>query len=363
VDRFYHRVLTKGEVAGLEGAMKAVPLRKLSKAAVQVAATEAAGQGSTGGSALERGETGAVADTRTAGETPAVPVESAFRVTFADGKGGETVEMKSLGEAAGPGVIGLVEGFCRDEGNAFACTYSQPIPATARVLFAEPHRRVMGIWTEGEELRAAIARGEGGAGEPEWFAFKEGKWEVSEKPPEPLPGSTPGTGATRSSLVVQAATTAASPSGASASAPSTQVVRPEGTSRAMKIETYALANAAVVPASTRPATGPAATAAAPMVVGGGQSATEPATETSPFSNPGMLPEEESWWTEPGGNFTTVWHYFPVSERNSLRRGFVVPTFVFDDAHAAINLSQKMLYILHDGHLIALPIPAAAFGRK
>ncbi|HVT82616.1 MAG TPA: hypothetical protein VHM90_18390, partial [Phycisphaerae bacterium] len=211
------------------------------------------------------------------------------------------------------------------------------------VLFAEPHRQAVAIWTRGNDLRARIA-GEKMDEEPAWMAFAEGKWEPSDAPelsaatmPEVPPATT---------------VTASQPE---AAAPPVQVgVEPRATAALVPQNLHAAGNESPIPAAVSPALSASQPATQPEVT---------ATQPAPFSNPGMLPLEESWWTEPGENFTTVWHYLPLTQTNSQRLGFVVPALVFDDAHAAINLQQKKLYILHDGHLIALPIPAAAFGKK
>jgi len=73
----------------------------------------------------------------------------------------------------------------------------------------------------------------------------------------------------------------------------------------------------------------------------------------------MLPKMESWWTEAGPNYTTVWHYVPLSPSNGVRLGFVVPSFIFDDDHMAIDAGRQTLYLIHEGQLFALPIPSRA----
>ena len=255
-------------------------------------------------------------------------------------------------------MIGFLEQLCGQ--GEMVCTYTQPIPANARVLFAEPHRQVVGIWTRGEELRV-IVTGEEEKTEPAWLEYKAGKWEASDVPAtEPaVAASAPAASTQISAASAPAATVAAATRPIRIMTPATGALVPESVHAGAK---------GAVPA----AVGPAVAASAPQTSPGAATGpaagltTEPAaagTQASPFSNPGMLPEEEAWWSEPGENFTTVWHYLPLSERNSQRLGFVVPTFVFDDEHAALNLTQRVLYILHDGHLIALPIPAAAFGKK
>jgi hypothetical protein len=178
----------------------------------------------------------------------------------------------------------------------------------------------------------------------QWFAYHEGEWAPAAEPspdaPEPE-SDVPATGTAPASVPATAAAVAGD-----------AVVPPAPvTTRPLRVETLASRSGAVVPADAK------GVEAAP------RAAALPPSTISPFSNPGMLPEEEMWWTEPGESYTTVWHYMPLDEISSQRLGFVVPTFVFDDSQAAINLKQKVLYILHDGHLIALPIPAAAFGRK
>jgi hypothetical protein len=44
-------------------------------------------------------------------------------------------------------------------------------------------------------------------------------------------------------------------------------------------------------------------------------------------------------------------------------GFVVPAFEFDDDHCAVDAARGILYLIYDGQLFSLPIPAAALGVK
>ena len=84
VDRYYHRAMTGPELAALEGVLKMVPLAKLPGAAsgLTVAATEPS---TLPGATMEE----------------AVVAETGYRVTAADVKGGETVEVRTGGGARG----------------------------------------------------------------------------------------------------------------------------------------------------------------------------------------------------------------------------------------------------------------------
>jgi hypothetical protein len=78
---------------------------------------------------------------------------------------------------------------------------------------------------------------------------------------------------------------------------------------------------------------------------------------------GLLPQTETWAGEPGDGFTTVWHYLPIDASHGQWLGFVVPGLVFDDANMFVDAGRQLLYTLHDGQLIALPIPPAALVLK
>ena len=250
-DRFYHRSLSAGEVTQFSDLQKRLPF-----------------------SEVQHGSAAALT----------VISEKMLRLWSADKNETQTIEAAEVLNDKISAWSSFLESL--DAVDGLTCTYVQIIPPSARVLFADPHRKVVGLWTEGDDVRAMISD-EKGDGAEKWMALSEGKWEASEPPPPPT-------------------------------------------------------------------TQPVATTSAPATP-----ATTPTSEPSRFSNPGMLAEEESWWTEPESNHTTVWHYVSLSETNSRRVGFVVPTFVFDDDHAAINVSKKLLFILYDGQLISLPIPPAA----
>jgi hypothetical protein len=312
-DRFYYRQLSPAETAEFEVFFKAHPLADLQRAHPAASAPEsAASQPADGASAAAppvatpaTAPDQAIAQTQpdaTADELPIV-----FRFTDARPDRTETLVVRSPGKDDHP-VIDLLHMLARFRDAApFAGRYFQPIPLTARALYADPHRRVLYVWHEGDDLRIVVTPSPTEGALPEeagesWLAFKDGQWQPSTPPP---------------------------------------AFTPE--------------------AATKPVSEPAP-AVAP--------ATEPdvAPATDPFSNLDLtpylfpdrsLPQVERWWTEPNRKSTTVYHYVPISKEAGTTVGFVVPAFEFDDQHFAVDAARGTLYVIHDGQLFSLPIPPAA----
>jgi hypothetical protein len=319
-DRFYYRPLSPPEATEFEVFVKAHPLADLRRVHPAAAAPESvASQPSDGASAAappvatpapapDPATTQTQPDA-TAGEPPIM-----FRLTDARPDRTETLVVRSPGKDDHP-VIDLLHMLARFRDAApFAGRYFQPIPLTARALYADPHRRVLYVWHEGDDLRIAVSvppppeQAVPEESQERWLAFKDGQWQPSSPPSE---------------------------------------------------------------TASEAATGPAAELA-PAMASAAQSATAPATEPEvaldPFAHLDLtpylfpdrsLPQVERWWTEPNRKSTTVYHYVPISKEAGATLGFVVPAFEFDDEHFAVDAARGMLYVIHDGQLFSLPIPPAA----
>jgi len=315
-------------------------------------------------------------------------VEMRYRFTHALGKENQTMVMDAPSSQDHP-AIDLIHmlGRLRDSA-ALACSYFQPIPPNATLLFADPHRRIERVWAKGDEVRAVIVTARPGDGaEPagaaadgeaaaEWYAYEGGRWVKSKAPPEDdetgaeaatQPTSATGTSNPSEARPAPALPTAglvpqnlndplppAPPATVPAPVPLAAVASGEGSPRA--------ATAAVPAPEGGPLRPPAASSMAPGAPAAGAT-TAPATEPSRFSNPGMLQMYESWSAEPGATYTTVWHLMPMSPVRTLKRGFVVPAFVFDDEHMSIDVGRQTLYLIHDGQLFKLPMPPIAFSAQ
>jgi hypothetical protein len=281
-------------------------------------------------------EEGATATTAAASE-PAAPADLALARTQPEASAGEhpflfrftdarpdqtrTIVIQSPGKNDHP-VIDLLHMVARfRDGAPFAGRYSQPIPLTAKPLFADPNRRVSYVWHQGGDLRIVVtASPHAGEAVPEesgerWLAYQDGHWEPSVPPPEfaPNPTTTPAS-ASAAQLATQPATTSDYQSAIRAA-----------------IESAA---SRVPPPATQPDIGLLLHRPPPARV-------------------------ESWWTQPNRNSTTVFHYMPLSPTAGTTVGFVVPAFEFDDDHCAVDAGHGMLYLIHDGQLFSLPIPPAA----
>jgi hypothetical protein len=233
-----------------------------------------------------------------------------LRLTDARGKEAQVLVLQAPGRDDHP-AIDLVRMVAKFRAAApLACTYLRQIPLTAKSMYADPYRRVLWVWNKGDDLRIAVADAAGPADEPpaegdeHWLAYREGQWEAS---------GAPG-GAGEAGTEPEAATQGA---------------------------------AAV------------ATATATQTEAATQVGVTPGKPGARYDYPGLIPQEEAWWTQPNVNATTVYHYVPLSANNGITRGFVVPSFIFDDDHFAVDLGHGILYLIHDGQLFSLVIPPAA----
>ena len=298
-DRYYHRALSDEERAAFETLLQAHPLAQW-RLSTPPPPTPAA----TMPEAAPDGQptTPASVESADAG-TPEgdSEVESGFQFRLTDARPGQALTLVLAGPAAITPPAAEMIALLRQMKNAggFACTYVRSIPLTARPLFADPQRQVLAVWNVGDDLRIGVTA-VSPEGSAEWLAFREGRWEASVEP-----GTEPTT----------------APALEDPTAATTQVGNGEVTT--------------------------AATATAPA-------ATMPAGNDS-----GILPTEERWWTQPQTNATVVMHYVPLSPTHGVTHGFVVPGLLFDDEHCAVNAQRGLLYVIHDGQLLSLEVPAEA----
>ena len=321
-DRFYFRQLTPAEAFEFDTFFKSHPLADLQRSGPAApAATEPASQPADATSP---------ATEPAAAATDGPPIQ--FRFTDARQDGTRTLLIQSPGDDDHP-VIDLLHLLAKFRDAApFAARYSQTIPLTARALFADPRRRVLYVWHQGDDLRIVVAalqadgRVASGQAVESWLAYKEGRWQPSTPPPESAPPSQP------------------------ASQPATEP--------------------APAPAPEPPSTNPYANLPIKLLPTPAAFPNITAAQIRELMGPRLPPQVESWWTQPNQHSTTVLHYIPQpdaasgnpvvrSQKVGLTLGFVVPAFVFDDDHFAVDAARGTLYVVHDGQLFALPIPQAA----
>lgn len=329
-DRFYHRRLTAEETADFDAFLQAHPLAQLRRTS-PMAITPAGSSAAATAPATEPG----VPPEEQAATQPLEPDAASddapifFRFTDARPQEAQTIVIQSPGKNDHP-VVDLLRLLARfRDAGPFASTYVQQIPPTAQSLYADPYRRVLYVWHgsggggvggEGErdDLRIAVTSPLHPLDPPpegpdeHWLAYQNGTWH----PCAPPPGFGP---------------------------------EPEA---ATEPTTKPTTEPATEPAHD-PATVPATQSAAP--------ATQPGAEPVIVANPDMLSPVEMWWTEPNRNSTMVRHYIPLSPTTGVTLGFVVPAFEFDDEHCTVDVARGILYLIHDGQLFSLPIPAASLG--
>ena len=324
-DRYFHRELSAAEESDVLAFLHAHSLASLRPAKSSVTTAPATQIGLRNSDPMGGNEEA---------QPSAPPV--IFRVTDAHVDGALTVEFPTPAAGANPqgDLVKLMSklrdaGELADPGSAAAstekglvCTYVQTVPPTATLVYADPFRKVERVWADGGDVRAVISPRTPPATEPAedvqaWVALKGGEW-VKSSMPEPATQPAP-----------------ARPAAAAGDA------RPAPTGAVVPQDLQGSAIAAT-PAASEPARGAA-----------------PATEPSRFSNPNMLPTEEFWTAEPRGTFTAVSHYMPMNEYQSQQVEFWVPTFQFDDEHMWVDEAHGLIYLIHEGALFVLPVPANA----
>lgn len=312
LDRHYFRVLSADEVRQLDAFLKDHPPAQMA-ALTPVGATAATEPATAPATA----PTPATLPSDAADPVAEDPPATSVRVTDVQPKDTRTILLESPAkDSPADQLIALLDHF-RQTGT-MSCNYFQPFPPAARMLFSDPRRQVLQVWIKGDDIRAAIVPVTADVTaepEPQWLAYQNNQWAASQPPPDPDPAAT---------------------------APATQPVDPTPPAPAP--------NSAVLPPDIGVV--PRLPAIPPRAV--------PVLKVPPMENPGMLPEAECWWTQAGPNYTTVWHYVPLSEFAGTTLGFVVPTFRFDVDHMAIDPAHQTLYLIHEGQLFALPIPPRAW---
>jgi hypothetical protein len=324
-DRYYHRALTAHEREEVLAFLKAHPLNTLRSAPPPVEAT--------GEEDEESNET--------------VP-RMGFRVTHATATEAGRGRSKGGGATAVVGVdppesghpaAELLRMFVRlREAPGLTCSYLRAIPVDAQLIFVQPRHRALEVrlTEEGncylliapplEEASRLVdlenADAEEGVGErSQWYTLANGAFmPVAAPPVAPPPLPTPST----------------------ASAPATR------------------ARAATQPA-TRPET-----------VGGGEDPVFPLLPRPPSTSellarmeekPMPLPAQETWHAEKRPGHTVFTHYVPRTRMPGVPQGeslqMIIPGLEFDSAHMALDRKRQLLYVIHDGHVLALPLPASA----
>ncbi len=386
-DRYYHRPLTSTEMLAITAFFKAHPLSSLAPRQA-AASTRPAASGREGisilgpapesaaenGGGLPPGAGEAAAQTQTngsdgeSGGTPLVaagadvPIRltefagsaAARRSEFPSPEAGELpaadlmklmTGLRDAGETADPG-----EPAKGDGGVGLTCTYVQAIPPTATLIYADPFRRVEKVWANGTDVRAVISPRSGTEGtataetapaREQWLALKQGQWVRSTEPPSATQPE-PGTPAIQRLPEAQIPLLPPPPPA------------PPPRAAEQRVQNLSANGGIVPPDINAPGAAPAQT----------QPTTAPATaETSPFSNPNLLSQVETWTATPHGTFTAVDHYKPMTALQSQQIEFWVPTFVFDNDHMWVDSAHRLLYLIYDGQLFSLPIPQTAMMER
>jgi len=195
------------------------------------------------------------------------------------------------------------------------CSYLQAIPLEAAVLYASPTRRVVGVWANENDVRIQV---EDATQEATWYALRDGAWVASEAPTESMNATTRPAAATQA--VVPAEHQVAAPT------------KPEP----------------VFPRLPKPPT--TAELMARIEV-----------------RPEPMPTKEAWWAQPREGHTIFTHFVPraagpggvMPQGESLQ--MIIPGLVFDNENMALVREKGLLYVVHDGQLIRMPLPAGAVG--
>lgn len=321
LDRYYYRPMSAEEVRQLEAFLKTHPVAQMGDGTVPPKDTATQATTAPGTMPSDAGAT----------VEPGAPARI-IRVTDAQPKVTRITVVDSPAKNSPPDQLATLLNRFRQSG-IMTCSYFQPYPPAARMLFGDPHREVLQVWAKGDDVRAVITAAPAVSpeferpAEAQWLAFRDNHWTPSEAPPEPEP-------------VAETATTHPSGGTTTGDAAVAPAVAP------------AVANGAVVPQDV----GPGGASPTTGAVAAPATLPAPPPAPSPFSQADLLPTAECWWTQAGPNFTTVWHYLPLSRDAGLTLGFVVPTFLFDADHMAVDAKQGMLYMIHEGQLFSLPIP-------
>jgi hypothetical protein len=319
MDRFYHRALTPDETAQFDSFLITHPIASLRVPE-------------------ETGDT----------NPDTLPV--IFHLTDAQLKDTQAIQLETPGPDDHPAVDLIAMLRTMRDASPLSCIYTQSIPPSASLMFADPFRAVRQVWVSRGEVRAEIAERANPLSNPDeqvparWFTLKENQWVTGDPPPNENAAATePATQPAASQPATRASETLPAAGPAPAPVPFVPLpARPANTGRAM-VPADAAANPRVLQDVS---------SAAPA-------ASQPLEALQRFSTPDLLPREESWWTQPSSGATIVWHYVPLTKDNGQQVGFTVPAFIFDDQHMALDLPRRTLYLIHDGHLFSLPIPQVA----
>jgi hypothetical protein len=241
------------------------------------------------------------------GEVPGI----GFRFTRATAKDAAAVVIKNPGEGDHP-AIDLVRLFAKFRDAPppvppLVCRYLQAIPQNATILLAHPNHRAVELWARGEEFRVRVepplADDPRAPEASRWYAWRDGTWIPAEAPDTDVPVS---------------------------------ATRPAATRR------------------TEPAAGKPVFPLLPR---------RPSTSellAQVEARPEPLPREEQWYAEPRAGHTVFTHYVPLLGNARVPQGesvqMILPGLEFDTAHMALNGQRTTLYVLHDGQVIALPLP-------
>jgi hypothetical protein len=348
-DRYFHRQLTAEEASAVDSFMQEHPLSQLqvisplpapapatqpavsATAPAAATATEPATGAETMPAATESADIGRDAD-----DLPESGQRVTYRFTESRAGGGgiadaRMVEVQSPARDAHPVTDMLRLLLKLRTTGAFECTWLRAIPLTARVLYADPSRQVLAVWTGEADGKVRIAvSGAGGADDVTWMVREAEAWNEC-----PAPGT----------ATQPASQPATEPATQPETAPATQVATPPATGPATtRMSMSQQVEEAVRLAQKTPATLPSA---------------EQIVREWRLSQSRLVPEAETWWTTSDAHATTVYHYVPESPTHGVTHGFVVPAFVFDDAHFAVDAGGAVLYLIYDGQLFSLPIPEGA----
>jgi hypothetical protein len=298
-DRYFHRLLTDTELADLQSFIASQPIDTLRVAPRPVN----------------------VPATSDAAEAPAAPMLT-FRFTRATPREASAVVISNPSDDDHP-AIDLVRIFstlrdARPPAPPLACRYLRTIPADAAVLFADPQRRAVELSVGADHLRVriepALPDDIRPPESPHWYAQRGGTW---------LPTAPPGSPESPDPLSPTPPPGAAAPPPSSAPAPKPGPAFPLLPRRPGTAELLARAEA----------------------------------------RPAPLPRQEGWTADPRGGHTVLTHYIPrlgdprIAQAES--RQVVIPGLEFDTAHMAFAPGHTSLYVIHDGHVIALPLPGTA----
>jgi hypothetical protein len=317
-DRYFHRPLAPAELEELTSFLAAHPLTSRTPDGV----------GDPGSSALVPVESpGAAAPTQaesppTQAEEPPSPTLQ-FRFTDAQLREASMFVVGDPSEEDHP-AIDLFRMFARfrDAGPPavapLVCSYFQPIPSTASIVYASPRHEVVSVWCNPAD---------------------DGDLRILLSPPVESPAG----GAAVGAAAAGGLRTADDEEGAS-------------DTPAIEARWYTRRSGDWLPTDSPPAVGQPRSS---PVIESGSASSQPAS-SSPIS---PLPTREMWAAEPGLHSTNLWHYLPIDAFHGQWLGFAIPNLTFSDEQFVMDPSGTLVYLIFDGQLLSLPVPRSALAIK